>query len=110
MTDTMIDCPQCKHWEGETAPVKGCGLCGGTGRCQTFEAMHGYSWEGDNGPEEGRSNVEMCVEAILEYGACTVGQMAHMAPHRHAEHPFTPEQVKEACSDPRVAGIVEEAP
>ena len=116
MSATTIDCPQCQHWDGEVkAPgaariaVEGCGLCDGTGLCEPFHVMHGYSWEGDRGPDEGRSNVDMCVDAILEYGACSVGQMAHMAPNRHAEHPFTKEQVKEACARPEVAGIVEEA-
>ena len=103
--DGLIDCPQCEHWEGETSPVQGCGLCDGTGRCQTFEAMHGYSWEGSN--NNGETNIELCVAAIEEYGNCTLGQMVHLAPNRHAQNPFTPEQVEKAIADPRVKEIME---
>lgn len=112
MSATTIDCPQCQHWDGKTKEpgavriaVEGCGLCDGTGLCEPFHVIHGYSWEG---PNDGRSNVEMCIEAIEEYGNCSVGQMAHMAPKRHAETPFKEWHVEEAKSDPRVAGIVED--
>ena len=111
MEPELIQCPQCQHWEGETAEVRnagiaGCGLCDGTGQCETFRAKNGYDWEG---PNDGRTNVEMCVAAIEEYGNCSVGQMAHMAPKRHAEIPFTAWHVEQACAAPSVKGIVGEA-
>ena len=102
-----VQCPQCRYWNGSGAPSDkaqpGCGLCDGTGTAKPFRAMNGYDWESGR---EGMTNVEMCIAAIEEYGNCSVGQMAHMAPLRHARNPFTDGEVERALNDPAVAGIV----